>query len=307
MLSDSPAWMNCFVIAIIVYLLQLFPFPGILFLTVGGPYWSVILINLGFLLIGFDVVRGRLSFPWLIAPGLWFVAYYVAVGFSYSQLKQLEAEIAAFNVGKFVGFDPAVNDLVFEGLPDVPRRLLMAYEIPQAAMSTPGKSDCAPYLLHRLGTACAKGAGTLGKTANGCSIITNRIRHPETGQLMNGVCLVMTSVQSTRPAVRVIDRHRQAITTDFLVGEIRTFEVIGPKGESTQVKWGVLRPLALFPLPVAGCTLISADPSWKCFAAFQKGGPYLAGAEIGSQGDVSDIVAKVLSLKSAPIAQLYPQ
>lgn len=307
MLSDSPAWLNCFAIAIVVYLLQIFPFPGILFLTVGGPYWSVILINLGFLLIGFDVVRGRLSFPWLIAPGLWFVAYYVAVGLSYSQMNRLEGEIAAFNVGKSVAFDPAADDLVFEGFPDTLERVLMDYEITQVAMSTPGTSYCARYLLHSLGTVCAKGIGRLGKTANGCSIGTNRIRHPETRQLMNGVCMVRTPAQNTRPATRVVQRESQTVTTGLLVGKITTLEVIGPNGQSTQVKWGVLFPLALFPLPVAGCTLISADPSWKCFAAFQKGGPHLAGAEAGSKGELSDILAKVLSLKSAPIGQRYPQ
>ena len=57
-LPDLPAgwpWsLWFFAITLIVYLLQRFPLTGVFLMVVGAAFWSVVLINLGVVGIGFE-------------------------------------------------------------------------------------------------------------------------------------------------------------------------------------------------------------------------------------------------------------
>ena len=63
---------KCFLFTAAVFLLQLFPLTGMLLMILAAPFWSVITINLGFILVIADVVAGTLPRWALALPVIYF-------------------------------------------------------------------------------------------------------------------------------------------------------------------------------------------------------------------------------------------
>lgn len=106
------SWQGCFVLTAIVFLLQAFPFTGIFLMMLAAPFWSVILINLGFALIVRDVWVGVQS-RWLIfLPVLWFGGYLSIAAISHWQAYRFNAQIAEENNDKKVRFDQTTQDIL---------------------------------------------------------------------------------------------------------------------------------------------------------------------------------------------------
>jgi hypothetical protein len=59
---------KCFLFTAAVFLLQVFPLTGMLLMILAVPFWSVITINLGFILVIADVVAGTLPRGALALP-----------------------------------------------------------------------------------------------------------------------------------------------------------------------------------------------------------------------------------------------
>jgi hypothetical protein len=81
-------------LGLVIFVLQLFPIPGIFLMMLGGPIWIGILIHIAMLHLAWLAVRGSISKAWLVLP----LGFY-AGGFALhlASLKAAEAEAAAIN------------------------------------------------------------------------------------------------------------------------------------------------------------------------------------------------------------------
>ena len=105
---------KCFLFTAAVFLLQLFPLTGMLLMIVAVPFWSVITVNLGFILVIADVVAGTLPRGALALPVIYFGGYFVTAGVSHIEARSLANGVSADNAAKSLPFDPNRESLFFE-------------------------------------------------------------------------------------------------------------------------------------------------------------------------------------------------
>jgi hypothetical protein len=122
----------------ILFLAQHLPIVGVFLMILGAPLWSVVTINLGFLLMAKETWDGALPRAAVVLPFLYFSIYAGITIAGHRQLFRLRQEIARNNQSVHVAFDPKQNDLVVEAkvvgspssLAKVPENLVEAYDIP---------------------------------------------------------------------------------------------------------------------------------------------------------------------------------
>lgn len=77
-----------------------------------------------------------------------------------------------------------------------------------------------------------------------------------------------------------------------------------PDGRQSVLKGGFAAPYSWFPQPFFGCTLISSEPSWKCFHQFSRDGfTTIVSSKTKYGGDLS-VLATALGLEQVPFAEL---
>jgi hypothetical protein len=114
-MPDGWPWSLWFFVATaVVYLLQRFPPTGIFLMLFLAMFWSVILVNAGFIGIGIEALTGRVSLAWLLLPLLYFGGYYAFYAKDQAALAAARAHYAKFNSGKSLPFDPARQDVIFQ-------------------------------------------------------------------------------------------------------------------------------------------------------------------------------------------------
>ncbi|TIU95574.1 MAG: hypothetical protein E5W04_30505, partial [Mesorhizobium sp.] len=84
-------------------------------MVLGAPFWSVILINLGFIGVGAEAAAGKVGKGWMILPIAWFVGYAGYALGDHQILWNLKHQIATSNADVLIPFDPSRQALVFEG------------------------------------------------------------------------------------------------------------------------------------------------------------------------------------------------
>ena len=98
-----------------VYLLQLFPYTGIFLMFALAPFWSVILVNVGFVSLALEALARPRHILWLIAPALYFGGYAGAAYLSHAEFDRIDAELHEHNAKAMAAapqFDHSRNDLV---------------------------------------------------------------------------------------------------------------------------------------------------------------------------------------------------
>ena len=80
-----------------------------------APFWSVFLVNLGFVGLGYEAISSQTSRWWLMAPILSFAGYGTFVFYDNSKQIALAAELASDNANVLVPFDPNKEDLFYDG------------------------------------------------------------------------------------------------------------------------------------------------------------------------------------------------
>src|SRR5271170_6579403 len=93
-----------FLLTGIVFLVQLLPIVGVLLMMFGAPLWSVVTINLGFLLMAKEAWDGTLPRAAIILPFLYFSIYAGITIAGHRQLFRLRQEIAQNNQAVHVAF-----------------------------------------------------------------------------------------------------------------------------------------------------------------------------------------------------------
>lgn len=142
----------------ILFLVQHVPYLGVFLMILGAPLWSVVTINLGFLLMAKEAWDGTLPRAVVVLPFLYFSIYAGITIAGHKQLFRLRQEIAQNNQGVHVAFDPKQNDLVVETkvvkgstspLGNVPEELVEAYDIP-VAYGDNGNPRIASHVSYRV-------------------------------------------------------------------------------------------------------------------------------------------------------------
>jgi hypothetical protein len=101
-----------------VFLLQLFPYTGVFLMFLLAPFWSVVLVNLGFIGIALEAASGQVTRLWLILPTAWFGAYTWFAVADHGALERLQHDIAAANDSVRVTFNPSQQALVITDASD---------------------------------------------------------------------------------------------------------------------------------------------------------------------------------------------
>jgi hypothetical protein len=271
-LPDLPAgwpWSLWFFAAtIVVYLLQRFPLTGIFLMVVGAAFWSVILINLGVIGVGYEALTGRVSRLWLVVPLLYFGGYYWVYFRNQTALAALRAEYAQFNHGKTLPFDPAAQDLVLD-------------DKQGSMLST---NSFVPY--YGLGRAFdSKGRMSLIGDSEACALLRGNDVYRSAGIYSfglksakakgarrgpSGFCSITAPGQPDRPIVRVAGESSNS-SHSWMPVTTETFRIRDEaSGTEIVVKSGRAGPLKILPMPVMGCALNSGAPSWDCFHGFMR-------------------------------------
>ena len=271
-LPDLPAgwpWSLWFFAAtLLVYLLQRFPLTGIFLMVVGAAFWSIILINLGVIGIGFEALTGKVSRLWLVVPLLYFGAYHLAYSRDQTTLKELRGEYARFNNGKSLPFDPATQDLLLDD--DKGSFLSTNSFVPYYGLGRAFSSNGRMALLGD-SDACALLRGndayrSAGIHSSGLSSSEAAAKRPQA----LGFCSITAPGEPDRPVVRVTgesaesNHERMPVTTQTfrIRDEANRREIV--------VKSAFAAPLKRFPMPVMGCALNSGGGSWDCFHGFMR-------------------------------------
>lgn len=307
-----PGWTLCFGATLIVFLLQASPIPGMYLMFLGAPLWSVVTVNLGFLLLGVDAVRGRIFRAALIFPILWFGGYAVATTVSHSQTPQVINRLEAVNRGPALRWRSASqslemrttknNDVYFRTVDG--EKLIISYGL-STVYSFDGN---ALYVTKLLPRACPVPTLKIGRTpfivndgAIDEEVVTTKSRTTINYYHAARLCkmrqraeepssrVVVTSSPLTRNRGGLVDTDEQTIT-------IRSDD-----GAVVTRKFGKAVPLAWLPQPIAGCALSSAQPSWQCAVFFRRDDS----AALSTPTEV-ELTAKALGLRRVSLRQRFP-
>lgn len=256
-----------FVITLVVYLLQRFPITGMFLMIVAAALWSVILINLGMVGITVEVLIGKVSPLWLAIPLVWFGGYYAAYTSDQAMFAKVRQEVAEFNVGKSLPFDPARQDLVIktrgDGLGTSPRDLVDRFDVPRA-FDTEGR-------MWMVGTEAVcklvnSDRGFLSAGIQGHMITRQGKRRFLT--VSTGYCMVSMPGKPDKPVVEVeqskVDERRGTLPVSITTLVARDVA----SGRSASARTGLAAPLKRFPMWAMGCSLDSGTPAWRCFHQF---------------------------------------
>lgn len=305
-LPKSTWW---FAATAILFVLQWIPYTGIFLMFLLAPFWSVLMVNAGFVSLGIEAMLGRISLLWLLAPIAWFGGYAVAAQLSADALARLDAEVRAGNTGRTLVFAPqhaviAVVDNPNE-LGQMAGSLVSRYNLPVVytdyeADRRERKAGELPHSEPRL-RAHRVGASEL------CSRIRDEPRFraaniqgslPYSRKPVEGprLCAYSMSETPTLPVVRV-SAEAEPIRTGLLSGKLVRVTIAAPDGQHVELRAGMAAALSRWPQPVMGCLLNSGGPSWRCEAGFLRQKPTALGSShIYSEG-ATEVVARALDLE----------
>lgn len=287
-----------FVITLAVYLLQRFPVTGVFLMIVAAALWSVVLINLGMVGITFEAVIGKVSPLWLAIPLLYFGGYYAVYANDRAMLAKASEDMAQFNGGKSLKFDPARQDLLIDlrtdGLGAEPRDFVDRFAIPQAF-----GSDGRVWMI------ATKEVCTLVNDDRGflsagiqAHMITRRGK-ARYSNVSTGYCMVMMPGKPDKPVVQLA-QSKEDTRRGLLPVSITSFVArdVG-SGASATVRTGVAAPLKRFPMWMMGCALDSGTPAWRCFHGFMRDSNTQLLADMPRFSTGTPIVAKMLGLRAS--------
>jgi hypothetical protein len=255
----------------VLFLVQHLPYVGVLLMVFGAPLWSVVTINLAFLLMAKEAWDGTLPRAVIVLPILYFGIYAGVTIVGHWRLFQLRQQIARDNQAVHVAFDPKQNDLVVDAkvvdsapaLGKVPENLVEAYDIP-VVYGANANQRVASHLSYRVVAKKTCDAVRRGDP----NVVT--LAFQENGAFNFNLCLLRQPEDPAKPAVTV-SAGDTAETKDWLLPtKVSTITVTDASNQVFTLKGGTAAPFARVPLPVIGCALDSAAPAWRCFAEFER-------------------------------------
>lgn len=242
-----PISIRLFALAIIVFLLQLFPYTGVFLMMVAAPFWSVVLINGGFVAMAYDAWSGRAPVIFFLGPFIWFGGYGL---FALKTNLDIEEAPPAIRIG---GAPLLVTgNYAQETIAD----LLKNYGLSAAYTKEPRAQSL--HTVYRL---------TDGPS---CNKIKNQPGLSKERQYSPTACVFGAPAEPPQNIVQLDAEQNK--TRPFSAEKYhRVYEITGT-GEPIRITSSGRERYPWFPIPVMGCTLISSGPSWECVADFMRDG-----------------------------------
>lgn len=281
----------------------------------AAPYWSVLTINLAFVLMLLDAVTGGLPRHLTVFPILWFAGYAIATGISHYRAHELASAIISENSAASIAFDPQQDQLIIE--PDDLRKdkiitngaLIETYALNKIYNRFNGNPDCPSVQMVSLQSYGCR--ADFERDVNGCPTIRQSISVSNGSlydfKLLKGVCRVIAPVRA-QSLTSLVTIKRIAVHTLrgwALHGDIQSFEVQRSSEQKiARVKAGFILPLAWVPLPLLGCAGGGRE-EWSCRFQFIRTDVVPVGSKEnrGAEG----AIAHVLSLEPASLSQRFPE
>jgi len=255
-----------FVATAVIFALQAIPVTGIFLMFAGAFFWSIALVNLGFLGLTFEAGVGRVSRWWLVLPALWFGGYALLYGTERIIRQELSDEIVAHNETLDIPFDPSAESLVFLDERDL-TWLVAHYDVPVAYYQAKRAVGAKHIATRRIGQSACKEIRS-DETFEAAGIRVHWPYGRSRGQPLD-FCILKLPEDPDLPVLEV--SSQDAEDAIFTLPVNRTDATITvPDGNQYLVKDGSSRLLTFFPQPVLGCALDSSRPSWPCFAGFRR-------------------------------------
>lgn len=246
----------CFIATAVVAALQWIPFTGIFLMFLMAPFWSVVLINVGFLAMIFEATMGLIPRWAVILPLLYFGGYYTEAVVQHIEVSREIAAVSSRPVDRlpFDVKDTAINvDLSGD---EIGANLLTRYNAPIVIRGGIGKDGLAD--VYRLKPEC-----TLDRESMSSGPSHNAYqRH----SLLFDTCIAHHREAYAGPIVNV-KLSEDGRAGDNTVAADRIV-LAAPDGNHVAIDNGWYSPLSWFPMPIIGCALNDEPPAWKCFANF---------------------------------------
>ncbi len=293
----------------LIYVAQIFPITGVWLMMVGGPYWSVVTINVAFILMAVESLFGACPKKYVIFPLIYFGGYFATAGASHYQYQSLQSKVVEHNASVKIPFDPKVHDLVIApGMSVAP--FLTIYGLEEVYTLDPndksGKSSVAfiggRKVCHMPVDFGLEGASVTSirerKDAENNSLIERL------GTVVKDICLIKMPKNPDGEVFTVKVRETDAGSL-LLPMKKRDVEITSPEGKTYLIKGGSAAPFNELPAPYMGCATNLESGSWECFHGFlREGFQSLNKSGYGSLGDFAAI-AKALGLRYVPIDKKY--
>lgn len=256
----------------IVFLAQQIPILGVLLMMFGAPLWSVVTINLGFLLMAKEAWDRTLPRAVIVLPILYFSIYAGITMAGHRQLLRLRQEIAENNQSVHVAFDATQNDLVVDTkaaggsispLRNVPENLVEAYDIP-VVYGENRNNRVASHLSYRV--VAKKTCDAIGR--GDPNVVSFSFQ--QNGVFDPNFCLLRQPEDPTKAVLTVTAGDSEETHDWVLPTKVSTITLSDASHQSFTLKGGTAAPFNWFPTPVIGCALDSAAPKWRCVAEFER-------------------------------------
>lgn len=246
-----------------IFLAQVFPQTGVMLMMLGGPLWIGILTHGLMAHLGLAAASGIVARAWLLVPVVYYGAGY-ALHLESVRRAQAQAEaIAAANAAARVTLEEPFTYLFRYAHEDT---LFERYRVARAFI-TEGDRTYTQYDYAR-GDACDAANRNWDYNKRG----EPYLRRPDLFPSYRGAdkirqCVVARSVASgawryrlESEVLRVDDFMNPVSGTHWRIYDASSGALV------TSVTAASIAALPPVQTPVAGCTLISSTPAWKCFA-----------------------------------------
>lgn len=285
-----PKSLYFFIATIVIFILQVIPLTGIFLLFAQAPFWSVLLINFGFMGIALEVSAGKVARVWLALPVLWFGGYAGYAAFEHITLRKLRADVAVANEQISIPFDPSRMSLVFAERQN-DGKLLSDFRLAILYVENDSYSGAKHRSYRLINIGICSGIREAHPLNHAISTLVIRKEKPTwAGDFDKNHCLLTLPEDPRFPVARIQhERSKDIANIAFMPIHMTDTIVQMPDGTHHTLKNGTARPVSWLPMPVIGCTLISRDASWKCFAEFWRNHRRL-------QNSDASILAKALGL-----------
>lgn len=242
--------------AIVLFLLQLLPIPGVFLMIFGAGLITVLLIHAFLIGLFVEAAIGRLPRILMVLPVLVYGGYYVAYWQEGREIAERAAALRAANPGKVFDFDPRTHSLVGRELGS----LVQTHDIPVVyEPNTNYKPE--NYSSMRL------------MRRDQCDAIKrdtqNRILVTYV-PAFRGLCVLRFPENPERKIVNVLRPKdpeiwkRKPGVTESITEIVDDGNVLG--SYRSAIAWR----LPALPLGFIGCGLVSSKPAWECGAQFMR-------------------------------------
>jgi hypothetical protein len=272
-------------------------------------FWPILLLNLGFLGLGFEALVRRVGLVWLVAPLLWFGGNTALAVKDRLELKAEREDVAKYNAVVAIPFDPlrqaqVGKEILFNdsigGKRDSTGGLVQHYGLPvfyRSGKYIRGASHMATRMVETAVCSEAFRNNALIHTGISTSPIAD-YRGPQSSPHDQRFCVVNLPEDPALPPL-VVERMSEHTERSGLPLDRRSTTVTMPDGISYNLKGGLAGIRSWWPMPLAGCYSTGSSPhgeTMECTARFYRNVVQLVAVDEGYHGDDAALAA-ALGLK----------